>query len=75
MSAIIDTLAISKRYEAAGFSSQQAEVLAEEQIRLIEEHIATKRDLKDLEQSIILKVGAMIVALGTFMAAIKFLQG
>ncbi len=44
-----DTLKFSKKLVAAGFSEQQAETLAEEQAALIEDQLATKRDLKELE--------------------------
>ena len=44
-----DTLKYSKRLVEAGFTTTQAEALAEEQARLIDERLATKRDLKDLE--------------------------
>jgi hypothetical protein len=34
--------------------------------------IATKRDLKELERKITIKIGMMVVALGGLLAAIKF---
>ena len=44
-----DTLEFSKRLVAAGFTERQAEALAEEQAALINDRLATKRDLKALE--------------------------
>jgi hypothetical protein len=44
-SAIFDTHAFVKRLTAAGMPEAQAEILAEEQARLIDERLATKADL------------------------------
>ncbi len=44
-----DTHAFVKRLTAAGMPEPQAEVLAEEQSRLIDTELATKRDIKELE--------------------------
>ena len=46
---MFDTLKYSKRLVEAGFTPTQAEVLAEEQAGLIDDKLATKRDLKELE--------------------------
>jgi hypothetical protein len=59
---IFDTLLFSKKLREAGFTQQQAEVQAEAIAQLIEDQIATKRDLREMENRIILKVGAMIAA-------------
>jgi hypothetical protein len=42
---VFDTLAYARRLEVAGFSRQQAETLAEEQAKLLDERLATKSDL------------------------------
>ena len=47
-----DTLAFSRRMEAAGFTRQQAEALAEEQAALIDDRLATKVDLAKTEVSL-----------------------
>ncbi|MBF0487792.1 MAG: DUF1640 domain-containing protein [Nitrospirae bacterium] len=52
-SVIFDTHAYVKRLKAVGFTEEQAEVQTEVLSELLEESLATKRDLKDLE--IILK--------------------
>jgi hypothetical protein len=59
---IFNTLLFSKKLREAGFTQQQAEVQAEAIAQLIEDQIATKRDLREMENRIILKVGAMIAA-------------
>lgn len=80
---IFDTHVFVKRLVSAGMPEAQAEVLAEEQTRLIDEQLATKQDLKQLEltmrtelkqieQAITIRTGAMILALGGFLAGIKF---
>ena len=70
MSAIaFDSLMFAKRLKEAGFTSKQAETLAEEQQEIIDNNLATKQDiknleyeLKELEQRIMIKVGAMLFA-------------
>ncbi len=69
---IFDTHAFVKKLVTAGMPEAQAEVIAQEQTRLIDENLATKVDLKQLEQSITIRTGAMILALGGFLAALKF---
>ncbi|MDV7338463.1 hypothetical protein RYZ26_02565 [Terasakiella sp. A23] len=80
---IFDTHVFVKKLVGAGMPEAQAEVLAAEQTRLIDEQLATKQDLKHLElqmrtdlkqieQSITIRTGAMILALGGFLAGIKF---
>ena len=56
-----DTLAYAKRLKAAGFNEQQAEALAEAQVELIDERLATKQDLRELEYRLIIRLGAMLV--------------
>lgn len=80
MSAIaFDTHAFIKRLVAAGMPEPQAEVLAEEQAKLIETQLATKADIADVRRDIELakheltiRIGAMVIALGGFLSALKF---
>lgn len=80
MSAIaFDTHAFIKRLMLAGMPEAQAEILAEEQSKLIETQLATKAGIaevrKDIElakHELTIRVGAMIVALGGFLTAVKF---
>ncbi len=44
-----DALKFSKRLVEAGFTEQQAEALAAAEAEIIENNLATKRDLKELE--------------------------
>ncbi len=48
---VFDTLAYARRMESVGFSRQQAEALAEEQVKLIDERLATKADIETLRLS------------------------
>ena len=50
MSAIsFDTHEFVKKLMSAGFTEQQAEILAKEQKQLIEDQLATKKDIQELE--------------------------
>ena len=75
MSAIaFDTQAFIKRLTGAGMPEAQAEILAEEQARLIETQLATKTDLERLKHELTIRIGGMIFALGGVLVAIKFLE-
>ncbi|MFN8310181.1 MAG: hypothetical protein U0T73_09490 [Chitinophagales bacterium] len=54
-----DTLSYSKKLRAAGFTELQAEVQAETLQSILEEQMATKRDLREMEMRLLLKLGAM----------------
>ncbi len=57
MSALaFDTLKFSKTLVAAGFTDRQAATLAEEQAALMDDKIATKRDLIDVETRLEVKL-------------------
>jgi hypothetical protein len=47
-----DTLKFAKRLKEAGFTEQQAEALAHAGAELIEQNLATKRDIADLKRDI-----------------------
>ena len=47
-----DTHAYVKKLQAAGFTEAQAEVQAEAIAQLVDERLATKRDLKELETTL-----------------------
>jgi hypothetical protein len=57
-----DTHKFIKRLTEAGMPLGQAEVLAEEQAKLIDERLATKDDLKMMELRLTMKMGALIAA-------------
>jgi hypothetical protein len=52
MSASFDTLSYARRMESVGFTRAQAEAMAEEQARLIDERLATKADIASLQLKI-----------------------
>lgn len=79
MAATFDTHDAVKKLESAGVPAGQAEAV----VNLIRDtrsadlsQLATKDDLRtglhDLEQRLTIKVGAMLVVLGGFLAALKF---
>jgi len=69
-----DTLKLARRLEAAGFPAQQAGDMAEAIAEAVSQ-LATKADLRDLEQRMIIKLGGMIVvAVGVILAGFKFIH-
>jgi hypothetical protein len=68
-----NTHSFVKKLKAVGFTEEQAEVFASEQARLIEDKLATKndlvelennlrRDMRELEYRIIIKLDALMAA-------------
>ena len=71
---MFDTLAFVKELIGAGMPEQQAETLARLQATLIDEKLATKRDLKELELRLTLRLGSvMVVFIGVVAALVKLL--
>jgi len=76
MSAVpFDTLKLADRLQAGGFSPEQsrtaASALAE---AMAGAELATKADLRDLEQRLTIRLGGMlVVAVGVILAAIRYL--
>ena len=76
-----DTHDFVKRLIGAGMPEAQAEILAREQSRLVQERLASKqdimevkRDIRELEQKLTIRFGAMLVVGVTVLAALdKFL--
>ena len=73
-----DTHAFVKELTHAGMPEEQAEVLARSQAALIDEKLATKQDLKELElrlkHDLTLRLGSMmVVAIGVVAALVKLL--
>ena len=69
-----DTHAFVKELTAAGMPEAQAEILARSQAKLINEELATKRDLKELELRLTIRLGSMmVVAIGVVAALVKLL--
>lgn len=81
-----DTHSFIKRLTTAGMPESQAEALAAEQSRLIEDRLATRddlerlhlelqRDMRELELRLTIKLGALIAAsVGIVAALVKLLQ-
>ena len=69
-----DTHAFVKDLTRAGMPEEQAEVLARSQAALIDEKLATKQDLKELELRLTIRLGSMmVVAVGVVAALVKLL--
>ena len=59
---LFDTHAYVKKLEAGGFTSAQAEVQVEALAGWVDEYLATKLDLRELELRLTVRLGAMITA-------------
>ena len=80
-----DTHSFVKKLKAVGFTEEQAEVFASEQARLIEDKLTTKndlielennlrRDMRELEYRIIIKLGGlMAVSIAAVATLVKLL--
>ncbi len=58
---VFDTHASVKELTQAGMPEAQAEVLARSRATLIDEKLATKQDLKELELRLTIRLGSMMV--------------
>ena len=56
-----DTLAYAKKLKSAGMPEQQADIQAEALFELVDEKLATKKDLELLKKDLIIKLGGMII--------------
>ncbi|HAT50081.1 MAG: DUF1640 domain-containing protein [Nitrospirae bacterium] len=72
-----DTLAYAKRLKAAGVPESQAEVHAEAMAELVEDRLATKldienvrRDMKEMELRLVIRLGGMQAATVAIVAAL-----
>jgi hypothetical protein len=62
MSAPFDTLQLARGFEAAGFPLDQASKMAEAvAAATIGADLATKRDLRELEQRLTIRIGGMLI--------------
>ncbi len=80
-----DTHTFVKKLKSVGFTEEQAEVFAAEQARLIEDKLATKndlvelennlrRDMKELEYRMTIKLGTlMVLAIGVVATLVKLI--
>lgn len=73
MPVAFDTLAYARRLKSVGFTEEQAQVQAEALASIVEEHLATKHDLRELEYRLTIRLGAMMtVSVGAVAALVKF---
>ena len=70
-----DTLAYARRMEAVGFSRDQAEAMAEEQAKLLDERLATKTDLEALKLAVGKDIEALRLDLGKDIEALRLNVG
>ena len=69
-----DTHRFVKRLTETGFTEAQAEVLADEQVNLLNSNLATKQDLEALKADLFKwMVGALIAQGGVIVALVKLL--
>ena len=79
--AVFDTLAYAKKLREAGVPERQAEVQAEALAEIADEKLATKadleklgyqlkRDIKDLEYRLLIKLGVMLAASITIVSVV-----
>ena len=78
VSIVFDTHAFVKRLTSVGMPEEQAEALADEQARLLDERLATKADLRETEARLkadILKwmFGALLGQTAVIVALVKLL--
>ena len=67
-----DTLAAARGLQDAGFNSKLAEAIVDAMRSAIREHLATKADLRELEQRLLVRLGALVFAgLALLFAALK----
>lgn len=76
-SPVFDTLSYAKKLENAGFTPQQAEIQANALRDIMDEKLATKRDLKELElrlkYDLTIRLGGITVACAAVLfAALSF---
>jgi hypothetical protein len=65
---MFDTLAYAKKLKTAGFTEDQAEIQAEALAEIIDEKLATKQDIRDLRRDMKEMEMRMIIRLGAIQA-------
>lgn len=66
---MFDTLAYAKKLKSAGFTDEQAEIQAEALAEIIDEKLATKQDVRDLRRDMKEMEMRMTIRLGAIQAA------
>lgn len=67
---MFDTLHYTKKLEQAGISREQAEVHIQIMAEIVEGNLATKQDLRDLEQRLFIKTGVLMLTVGTLIVSV-----
>ena len=67
---IFNSLDYAKRLEQAGFTREQAETQANIMTEIVDEKMATKRDLRELELRMTIRFGSMLCAAVAVLAAL-----
>ena len=67
---VFNSLNYAKRLEQAGFTREQAEAQANIMTEIVDEKIATKQDLRELEYRLTIRVGSMLAASVALLAAL-----
>ncbi len=70
MEAMFDSLAYFKKLKGAGVPEEQANVQAEALRAIIDSTLATKKDLKEQEYRIIIRLGGIVIATAGICTAI-----
>ena len=67
---VFNSLNYAKRLEQAGFTREQAEAQANIMTEIVDEKIATKQDLRELEYRLTIRFGSMLAAAVALLAAL-----
>ena len=65
-----DTLGYFEKLKAAGVPEEQAKIQANALLEVIEDSLVTKRDLKELEYKLTIRLGGIVVACTALLLAI-----
>ena len=70
-----DTLTAARNLQAAGLDPKHADAIVDAMRSAVGENVATKADLRELEQRLMIRLGALLFAgLGLLFAALKLTQ-
>jgi hypothetical protein len=67
---MINTLKYARKLEEAGFSRQQAEANIQIIAEIVEDDVATKQDLKELEYRLVVRISTIVGGMITFAIAV-----
>lgn len=67
---MFNTLRYARMLEEAGFSRDQAEISIKILVEIMEDKLATKQDIRELESKLTIRFGTMLAASVALLAAI-----